>query len=75
MATKWNEVPSGNAHVSDGAMGFWATFPSGTSAQAVLNEYMSTADYSSATGTFTVSAEIEGRVASVKVGAGGEVQS
>jgi hypothetical protein len=71
----WNQTRHGNAHVSDGQEGFWASFPKGTSAQAVLDEYMSTADYTGATGTFTVEAEIEGRLASVRVGPGGEVRS
>lgn len=70
---KWNQQQQGNAHVSDGQEGYWATFPRGTSAQRVLDVYMATADYSGATGTFTVTAEIEGRMASVRVGPGGEV--
>lgn len=72
---KWNQVQDGNAHVSDGAEGFWAEFPAGTTAQAVLDDYMSTADYSGATGTFRVTAEIDGALASVRVGPGGEVRS
>jgi len=73
MANRWNQVKDGNAHVSDGAEGFWATFPAGTSAQTVLDEYMSTADYSAATAKFSVTAEIEGNTASCTVGPGGEV--
>lgn len=72
---KWNEAGRGNARVSDGCMGFWADFPVGTSARAVLYDYMSTADYSAAMVSFTVEAEIDGDVASVRVGPGGEVQS
>ena len=71
---KWNQVKNGNAYVSDGAVGCWASFPPGTSAKAVLDDYMSTADYSAATGTFTVCAEIEGNIATVVVGPGGEVR-
>jgi len=71
----WNQVRRGTAWVSDGAEGFWADFPAGTSAEDVLAEYLSTADYSGATGTFIVRAEIGGDVATVKVGPGGEVQS
>ena len=69
--TAWNQVQQGNAHVSDGQEGFWSEFPAGTSAQAVLDEYMSTADYTGATGTFTVTARISGNLASVDVGPGG----
>ena len=70
---RWNQVQRGNAHVTDGAEGFWADFPPGTSAQAVLDAYLATADYSAATGSFTVTAEIDGNVASVRVGPGGVV--
>lgn len=70
---EWNQVRRGNAWVTDGAEGFWAQFPAGTSAQEVLDEYLATADYSGATSTFTVRAEIAGNVASVRVGPGGEV--
>lgn len=73
MATKWNQVQQGNAWVTDGAEGFWAEFPAGTSAKVVLVDYMSTADYSGATGAFTVRAEIDEDVASLRVGPGGEV--
>lgn len=73
MANRWNQTKQGNAHVSDGAEGFWATFPDGTSARQVLDEYMSTADYSGATGMFTVTAEINGELCSCRVGPGGEV--
>jgi len=72
---KWNQIKDGNARVSDGAEGYWASFPAGTSARTVLDEYLSTADYSGATGTFTVRAEIDGDLASVVVGPGGEVRS
>ncbi len=85
--TKWNQEMQGNAHVSDGAEGYWAEFgappyeeglsdgaegywaefPEGTSAQAVLDDYMSTADYSGATKAFVVTAEIGGQVAQVRV--------
>ena len=75
MANRWNQTRDGNAHVSDGAEGFWSHFPAGTTAQAVLDEYMATADYSAATGTFAVWAEIDGDTASVRVGPGGDVQS
>ena len=75
MTNRWNEVCEGNAHVSDDCVGSWATFPAGTSAQEVLDEYMSTADYSGATGSFVVTATIDGDTASVRVGPGGEVQS
>jgi hypothetical protein len=61
--TTWNQVQNGNAHVSDGVMGFWASFLPGTTAQEVLDNYMSTADYSAATCDFTVTATIEGDVA------------
>lgn len=71
---KWNEIGQGNAHVSDGCMGFWAEFPAGTSAREVLAEYMLTANYTGATGTFVVRAEIDGDLASVRVGPGGQVQ-
>ena len=37
MATKWNQTKDGNAHVTDGAEGYWATFPVGTSAKEVLD--------------------------------------
>jgi hypothetical protein len=70
--TAWNQTQQGNAHVEDGAEGFWASFPEGTTAQAVLDEYMSTADYSGATGSFVVRAEIGGATASVRIGPGGE---
>ena len=70
---EWNQQQEGNAHVSDGQEGYWATFPQGTSAKKVLDVYMSTADYSAGTGTFTVTAKIGGDVASVRVGPGGEV--
>ena len=70
---KWNQQQQGNAWVTDGQEGFWATFPKGTSAKEVLDSYMDTADYSGATGTFTVRAEIDGDVASVRVGPGGEI--
>jgi hypothetical protein len=70
---RWNQAQRGNAHVSDGAEGFWADFPPGTSAQKVLDTYMATADYSGATGPFVVRAEIDGDVASVRVGPGGVV--
>jgi len=70
---KWNQQQEGNAHVSDGQEGYWATFPRGTSAQRVLDTYMATADYSGATGTFTVTATIDGDMASVRVGPGGEI--
>jgi len=73
MAT-WNQTQQGNAWVSDGAEGYWAEFPAGTSARQVLDAYMATADYSGATATFTVRAEIDGQVATVRVGPGGEVQ-
>jgi hypothetical protein len=69
----WNQTQQGNAHVSDGAEGFWASFPRGTSAQSVLKAFLATADYSAATGTFTVTAEIEGRMASARMGPGGEI--
>jgi hypothetical protein len=72
---RWNQAQEGNAWVSDGQEGFWATFPEGTTAATVLTEYMSTADYSGATGTFCVRAEIDGDTASIQVGPGGEVQS
>jgi len=65
--TTWNQAMQGNAHVSDGAEGYWAEFPEGTSAQAVLDDYMSTADYSGATQAFDVVAEIGCRFASVRV--------
>jgi hypothetical protein len=54
----WNQAGQGNAYVSDGAERYWAEFPAGTSAQAVLDDYMSTADYSWATEAFFVTAEI-----------------
>jgi hypothetical protein len=66
-AVKWNQVGDGNAHVSDGVMTFWATFPRGTSAKAVLEAYMSTADYSGSTKPFRVVAEIDGHMASTRV--------
>ncbi|MGA7122344.1 MAG: hypothetical protein WBY94_19735 [Polyangiaceae bacterium] len=68
---KWNETQDGNAHVSDGAVGFWANFPPGTSAKAVLDEYMSTADYDGATAEFVVTAEIDGQIATTTVKAFG----
>ena len=71
MTTKWNQVKVGNAHVSDGAEGFWAEFPAGTSAKTVLDDYMSTADYSGTTSHFLVTAEINGNLADVVVGPGG----
>lgn len=71
--TIWNEIGEGNAHVGDGCVGSWATFPEGTTAQAVLDDYMSTADYDGATGEFTVTAEIDGQLASCRVGPGGEI--
>ena len=60
MATKWNQTKDGNAHVTDGAEGYWATFPVGTSAKEVLDIFLDTADYTGATGKFTVEAEIGG---------------
>jgi hypothetical protein len=72
---RWNEAGRGNAHVSDGCIGYWSEFQEGTTAQMVLDDFMSTADYSGATGTFVVEAEIDGQLASVCVGPGGEVQS
>jgi len=71
MGVKWNQQKIGNAWVTDGAEGFWAQFPRGTSAQTVLNVYLSTADYSGATGTFDVTAHINGDVASCRLGPGG----
>jgi hypothetical protein len=71
---KWNQVQQGNAHVSDGQEGFWAQFPVGTSAEDVLADYLDGADYSAATGEFTVQAEIDGHTASCQVGPGGEVR-
>lgn len=68
---RWNQAAIGNAHVSDGQEGFWARFPRGTSAREVLDLYLDTADYSGATGHFTVRAEIGGQVASARVGPGG----
>ncbi len=73
-ATQWYQTRRGNAHVSDGSMGFWATFPKGTTAKTVLDDYMSTADYTAATAAFTVEAEIDGHIASVRVGPGGAVR-
>lgn len=73
--TNWNQHCYGNAWVNDGAVGFWATFAAGTTAQKVLDDYMSTADYSAATGLFQVCAVIDGDVAICTVGPGGEVQS
>ena len=75
MATKWNQTKDGNAHVTDGAEGYWATFPVGTSAKEVLDIFLDTADYTGATGKFTVEAEIGGQLASVQVGPGGDVLS
>jgi len=69
----WNQNQDGNAWVNDGAEGYWAHFPAGTTAQDVLDDFMSTADYSAATGTFAVRAEISGTVASVIVGPGGTI--
>ena len=69
----WSEINGGqNAHVSDGCMGYWADFPSGTSAADVLEAYMATADYSGATADVTVTATIDGETASVVVGPDGE---
>lgn len=68
----WEQVPGGNAHVADGCMGFWAEFPRGSTARQVLEEYMATADYTSATEEFEVTAEINGEICSCKVGPGGE---
>lgn len=59
MTIKWNETCDGNVHVDDGCMGFWATFPEGTTAKQALDAYMSTADYSAATKPFTIRATIE----------------
>ena len=68
---KWNQNKDGNAWVSDGAEGYWAHFPPGTSAKEVLDVFMETADYSNSTITFTVRAEIDGDVAEVRVEPGG----
>ena len=71
---KWNQNKDGNAWVSDGAEGYWAHFPPGTSAKEVLDVFMETADYSNSTITFTVRAEIDGDVAEVRVEPGGREQ-
>ncbi len=71
---KWNQNKDGNAWVSDGAEGYWAHFPPGTSAKEVLDVFMETADYSNSTITFTVRAEIDGDVAEVRVEPGGRVR-
>jgi len=70
----WNQSGSGNAHVGDGQEGFWAKFPAGTSAQAVLDTYLSTADYTGSTKAFRVTAGIGGDLASVRVEPGGDVR-
>lgn len=57
MKTIWNQQQQGNVHVSDGAEGYWATFPDGTAATA-LAEYLRTADYSAAKASFVVRAEV-----------------
>ena len=71
MTMEWNEIGEGNAHVSDGACGFWATFRRGTTARDVLEAYLATADYESATGQFRVVATIGEDTASAAVGPGG----
>jgi hypothetical protein len=73
----WNQAVRGNVHVSDGAEGFWAQMRPDVTAQEALDEYMSTADYSAATGAFTVTAEVlsgkhEGDTKTLRVGPGGE---
>lgn len=70
---KWNQSQVGNAHVSDGCMGYWAEYPVGTAAIDVLNDFLSTADYSASTADFVVRAEIDGNVSSRTVRAGGYV--
>ena len=74
VRVKWNQNKDGNAWVSDGAEGYWAHFPPGTSAKEVLDVFMETADYSNSTITFTVRAEIDGDVAEVRVEPGGRVR-
>ena len=68
---KWTEIGEGNAPVRDGVCGFWATFRRGTTARAVLEAYLATADYASATARFLVTATIDGDTASAAVGPGG----
>lgn len=59
---KWNQAGEGNVHVTDGGQGYWATVPSEWTVEQALDEYMSTADYSEATATFTVRAHmLDGR--------------
>jgi hypothetical protein len=70
----WNQVGRGNAHVSDAQEGFWAKFPAGTSAQDVLDTYLSTANYVGSTKAFRVTAGIGGDFASVRIEPGGDVR-
>lgn len=53
---KWNQAGKGNAHVSDGLEGFWTT--TNLDALAVLDAFLSTADYDNAATSFTVTATI-----------------
>ncbi|HEU5276821.1 MAG TPA: hypothetical protein VFU97_24405 [Xanthobacteraceae bacterium] len=61
--TGWNQARKGNATVFDGSERFWKEFPAGTTAEAVLADYLNTADYDYATKDFVIEAEIDGQIA------------